>query len=67
MFADCVVKIDEKYEIVQTEEGSILCGKLIDPKEKQMKIGDFTFQLETIPGDIGEGDFIELVCGRISI
>lgn len=67
IFADRVVKIDEKYEIVQTEAECILCGELIDRKEKHLKIGAFIFQLETIPGDIGNGDFVEVVCDRISI
>lgn len=67
VFTESVIKIDEKYEVIQNDVENILCGKVIDKREKIFKIGAFAFQLETLPNDIYNEDFIKVVCSRVSI
>lgn len=67
MFSDSVMKIQKRYDIIQQNDMNILCGKVINKKEKLLKIGGFTFQLEVLPNDIDDNDFVKVVCGRIDI
>lgn len=69
--AKYVVRAHNKEFSVEGEEGAFECkmtARVVDREENQIKIGEFTVELDTpFPGDIEVGDYVSFLCERIDI
>ena len=69
--ADHIVRsLKEEFEVQQINEtfSHYLTGKLIDIKEKIIKVGEFNIYLDNfLPGDLVEEMFLSFSCERIDL